>query len=919
MPGYLNPYTVTLLLVSFINFYLAARLSQQRRQTAARLMGLVILASGVWAFCYGMEIAASTLEGKLLWKSLAYVGTSVAGPLYALTIVHYIYPGFTLRKVHSVLLWVLFFTVNGLVWTNSIHRGLWQDFRLAPLGSLLMLAVKRGPLYYVFVTYTYLSIAAALYLLLRSWLRVAPHRRRDLTWVVAATLVPWALSSIATLAWRPLNPHLNLTPFSSAFSSIVLAWAMFRQSLGTPLLPMARELALDSMRDGAIVLNHKDEIIDLNHAAERLFQVRLESVLGLRWEALLAQLPATLQHPTEDNPIAVPELILYQHDRSSIYEVHTSIIENRRGSVFGKLLLLRDVTEQRRAEAEAMAQRHYLEQQHVQMLKLTRAIEQSANAVLITDTEGRIEYVNPSFTVMTGYTPEETYGKNPRILKSGEHSPEMYRRLWQTIKSGQVWRGEFHNRRKDGSLYWERATIAPIFDHEHRITHFVAIKEDITALKEAEIMQQRYMLRLSLLREITESLIAAKSSQTIAVAVVNRLWRLIPCDRALVFEVREGRKATLLAAQANGPLLPTAGDNLVLYQELHNDLRLKRGLAQGYEDLELLQARTPLQQALLNEGIRGYVVIPLMAEGRLIGTLHLQTLTPRAFTQEHLSTAQEIAASLGVAIYQAQLYERAQQEIAERKAAQMHLQTYAKELEARNSELDTFAHMVAHDLKNPLNAVLGYSEMLRDILKDKLEPAEQDMLHEIIRSGERMTAIIEELLVLSSLHHVKQVGQSELDMALIVAEVQGRLRYMIETSNATIIVPKEWPRALGYGAWVEEVWANYISNALKYGGKPPVIELGATDLGNGWIRFWVRDNGPGIAPEEQDRLFVPFTRMDQIRARGHGLGLSIVRQIVERMGGEVGVESQPGQGATFYFTLRAASTAYDTIIQLRPR
>lgn len=919
MPSYLNPYTVLLLLVSFINFYLAVRLSQQRRQTAAQFMGAMILASGIWAFSYGMEIAASTLMGKLLWKTLSYTGVSVAGPLYALTIVHYFYPGFKLRKAHRALFWVLFFTLNSLVWTNPIHHGMWQTYRLATQGNLTMLAVNRGPLYYVFTTYTYLSIAVALYLVVRIWHRVVPHRRRDLTWVVVAAVIPWILSAIAIFAWEPLNPHLNLTPFSSAFSSIIMAWAMFRQSLSNPLLPMARELALDSMRDGAIVLNHKDEIIDLNRAAEHLLGIRLESVLGLRWEALLAQLPATLQHPTEDNPTAVLELILHQPTMTTTYEVHTSIIENRRGAAFGKLLLLRDVTEQRRAEAEAMAQRHYLEQQNVQMLKLTRAIEQSANAVVITDTEGRIEYVNPSFTAMTGYTPEETYGKNPRILKSGEHPPEMYRQLWQTIKSGKVWRGEFHNRRKDGSLYWERATIAPIFDQEYRIIHFVAVKEDITPLKEAEIAQQRYTLRLSLLREITESLIAAKSSQTIAVAVVNRLWRLIPCDRALVFEVREGRKATLLAAQANGPLLPTVENKLVLYQELHNDLRLKRGLTQGYEDLELLQACTPLQQALLNEGIRGYVVIPLMAEGRLIGSLHLQSLTPRAFTQEHLSTAQEIAASLGVAIYQAQLYERAQQEIAERKAAQMHLQTYAKELEARNSELDTFAHMVAHDLKNPLNAVLGYSEMLMDILQDKMEPPEKDMLQEIIRSAERMTAIIEELLVLSSLHHVKQIGQTELDMALIVAEVQGRLRYMIETSNATIIVPKEWPRALGYGAWVEEVWANYISNALKYGGKPPVIELGATNLGNGWIRFWVRDNGPGIAPEEQERLFVPFTRMDQIRARGHGLGLSIVRQIVERMGGEVGVESQPGQGATFYFTLRAASTAYDTIVQFRPR
>jgi len=732
---------------------------------------------------------------------------------------------------------------------------------------------------------------------------------------LVAAVVPWSLSVLALIAGLRSAVVLNFTPFSSSLSGLALTWAMFRYTL-QPLLPIARDLALDAMRDGAIVLDRDGCIVDLNPAAEAILNVRLEEIRGLELKTLLADREDLVHRLTEDQPAQVTEIVI---PPNRIYEAHVNPIKRRREEIVGYLLLLRDVTEQRRAEAEALAQRRYLEQQNLQLLKLSRAIEQSANAIVITDAEGHIEYVNPSFTTMTGYAIEEIYGRTPRFLKSGKHPPELYRELWETIKQGKVWRGELHNRRKDGQLYWDRSTIAPIFDVEKRITHFVAIKEDITALKEAEQAQQRYLQRLNLLREITESMIAAQSVQTIAAATVNRLWRLVPCDRALVFEVREGQRPRLLAAQANAPLLPTLNEALPLYQELHNDVRLRRGLTQGYEDLELLPSLTPLQKALLEEGVRGYVVIPLMGEGRLIGTLHLHTLAPRAFAQEHLMTAQEVAASLGIAIYQAQLYERAQQEINERKQAQAHLQVYAKELEARNSELDTFAHMVAHDLKNPINAILGYSEMLQEDAGPHCTDLQRDMLQEIVRGAERMTSIIDELLVLSSLHNIKEVGQSELDMALIVAEVQGRLRYMIETSNASITLPETWPRALGYSAWVQEVWANYLSNAIKYGGKPPRITLGATDLHNGWIRFWVKDNGPGIAPEEQKRLFVPFSRMDQIRAHGHGLGLSIVRQIVERMGGEVGVESEPGQGATFYFTLRAAATAQDTIIYPRPR
>jgi two-component system sensor histidine kinase/response regulator len=111
---------------------------------------------------------------------------------------------------------------------------------------------------------------------------------------------------------------------------------------------------------------------------------------------------------------------------------------------------------------------------------------------------------------------------------------------------------------------------------------------------------------------------------------------------------------------------------------------------------------------------------------------------------------------------------------------------------------------------------------------------------------------------------------------------------------------------MGYAPWVEEVWVNYISNALKYGGTPsaaPRVELGAETQGDGMVRFWVRDHGPGIAPEAQLRLFTPFTRLDHVRAGGHGLGLSIVRRIVEKLGGQVSVASQVGEGSTFSFTL----------------
>jgi signal transduction histidine kinase len=138
-----------------------------------------------------------------------------------------------------------------------------------------------------------------------------------------------------------------------------------------------------------------------------------------------------------------------------------------------------------------------------------------------------------------------------------------------------------------------------------------------------------------------------------------------------------------------------------------------------------------------------------------------------------------------------------------------------------------------------------------------------------------------------------------------VSEVLERLAYVIERYRAKIVLPESWPMALGYGPWVEEVWANYIHNAIKHGGRPPRVELGS-DVSGSTVRFWARDNGSGLSPEQRVRLFAPSTRRDRVYDTEYGLGLALVQRIVEKLDGQVGVESEVDQGNLFYFTLPIA-------------
>ena len=134
-----------------------------------------------------------------------------------------------------------------------------------------------------------------------------------------------------------------------------------------------------------------------------------------------------------------------------------------------------------------------------QLLQMRQAVEQCPASIIITDTRGKIEYVNPKFCALTGYSFEEALGKNPRMLKSGEMPPEGYRRLWETLQAGQEWRGEFHNKKKNGEMYWELASISAIRDTSGAIKHFMAVKEDITERKQAEAALREAMAKVKTL------------------------------------------------------------------------------------------------------------------------------------------------------------------------------------------------------------------------------------------------------------------------------------------------------------------------------------------------------------------------------------------------------------------------------------
>ncbi len=558
--------------------------------------------------------------------------------------------------------------------------------------------------------------------------------------------------------------------------------------------------------------------------------------------------------------------------------------------ITGIVTAFRDVTERRQAEA------------HIR--QLSSAVEAAPVSIIITDVNGDIEYVNPKFTDLTGYLFDEVRGHNPRILQSGETPRATYEDLWTLIMNGGTWRGEFRNKKKHGELYWGSAIISPISDPASgRITHFVGVEENITDRKQLEALLQRRNAALEGLYQITLDILKHRSVDEVFHTLAQRAASLLDAPFCEIM-VLEGDELVVRACTPNQDF--TLGDRTRQDQARLSWQAVLTREPTGMDDYASWEHHRAVYDQL---DLRAVASIPIISGDRCLGVLDLSRTQPGyVFDVEQLQTGKLLAQLAALVLDNAQLYAAAQSELAERTQAEALLRQSNAELQTRNEELDAFAHTVAHDLKSPLGTVVGFAELISEDSGNYTPEALRQALSGLMRSARKAGNIVESLLVLASVRQ-QDIIATPLDMGYILDEVMLRLEDSIQDTGAIIQLPDRtsWPRALGHAPWVEEMWFNYLSNAIKYGGRPPRIELSAHPQDTGFIRFEVHDHGDGLTPEQQARLFAPFERLGQSRVRGHGLGLSIVRRIAEKLGGQVGVESAPGQGSTFYFTLPIAT------------
>ena len=573
------------------------------------------------------------------------------------------------------------------------------------------------------------------------------------------------------------------------------------------------------------------------------------------------------------------------------------------------------------------------------------ALEAAADAIIITDCDGTIRWVNPAFATVTGYTREEVIGQNPRILKSGKHAAAFYQSLHAMIHSGQTWRGEIINRRKDGSLYTEEMTITPVRDGGGEISRFIAIKQDVTERKQAEEALQQAHDELEMrVRERTEQLTAANLTLQVEIAERARL------------ESHQTRLAAMLDAAPDFVGFADATDGHLLYINKAGREMCGIGELEDVSNLKLSDVHPGWVNKMFEETILpvatregvwrgecaflhrdGHEIPVSMAllshktpdgEVEIFSTIS-RDITGRKQAEETLSRAHDElemrvqertaeSAALNVSL-RAEVDERKRTEEALRESnlrlqdALANLKTAQEQViqEERLSALGTMASGIAHDFNNALTTILGYSELLLN-RPDCFEDKEKARLYiEMMNAAAQDAGNVVNRLREFYRHREKTEAFAPVDLTDLVNRVitltQPTWRAQAEARGNSIAVRTDLqavPPVAANASELREALTNLIFNAVDAMPRGGTITI-RTRAADSHVTLEVSDTGTGMTEEIRRRCLEPFFTTKG--ERGTGLGLSLVYGILQRHQGTVDIETEVGKGTTFIIRLPAQS------------
>lgn len=541
------------------------------------------------------------------------------------------------------------------------------------------------------------------------------------------------------------------------------------------------------------------------------------------------------------------------------------------------LLSLEDITEKRRAEQELRASEQ----------RMRSVLQASNDAFVVAGKEGRVVLFNASAEEMFGWPSEDILGQSIDLLM-----PEGYRgphpRAMETyIEAGEatamgrsVEREGLH---RDGAIFPIEVSLGS-YDGPGG-PFFVAAIRDITQRKQAEEALRLRSCELEALYKIASILGEAGDFDQKACRVLSEVAQVANADWVTLRKPDEHEQGLRLVAVAGPGALEAPPVPLLLTEKSLSFQAFCKGESAVVNNYP---AHPGASLAIVAQGMKSMVQMPVKAGGKTLGLVSVASREDDHFSPETVALLTAITDGMGVLLENARLYEEI---------------TLKNELERRR---DTFVSIASHELRTPITSIMGFSELL--LTRDRPEPVRREWLESINEDSQRLTAIVDDLLNVSLIHSGELTANlAHLRLQEVVEQVMGVISLTTNTHELVANISPDMPRVVADRDKLTQVLTNLLNNAVTYSPKGGRITISARhEPQQERVVVSVADRGIGVAPEDRDHLFTPFYRVQQPETegvRGSGLGLYIVKGLVELMQGEIWLESQLGQGSTFFFSL----------------
>jgi PAS domain S-box-containing protein len=571
------------------------------------------------------------------------------------------------------------------------------------------------------------------------------------------------------------------------------------------------------------------------------------------------------------------------------------------GGLMGAALGHAEAFEGRQARLEERTQALQESEQRFKQL-----VDAAQEGIWVADDRGVITYVNQRMAELLGYSNGNILGRPVYdFIEAGSRSGAKHSLSRRGSRPGRSQDLQF--RRRDGSQLWGLVSSSPILSKDGALVGTVGMVTDITERKRAEDQLRRSAERLTMLHDMDQAILSARSLEEIGRAALGRMRRMVECQLSWValFDFESGAAELIAGFSAGGQLQPGS----IPLSDLASADSAGSGAVRYIEDLSKEEDAPPYHRQLLNQGLRAVLTTPLLVEGEAIGEVALASSTPAAFNAEHREIALEVAAPLAIAIQHARLREELarqtgelERRVAERSAA----------VRGATAELETVLYSVSHDLRAPLRQLLGFSRLLIDESGPELEPTALHYAQRIHQAADLMAGLVDDLV------NVSRIGRQDLlrrqvDLTPLVEDVVAQLR---SQTNGRLI---EWqieelPSVEGDTGLIKLALNNLLSNAVKF-TRPrdrAVIRIRPVEF-EGQAGVAVEDNGVGFKMAYAGKLFGMFQRLHRAdEFEGNGAGLALVQRIAHKHGGRVWAEAEPDKGATFYLTLGSGDGAKRT-------